>query len=341
MSLIVKIKKQLDNFVLSVDMELTDEIVSVIGMSGSGKSMTLKCIAGIETPDCGFISLNGRVLYDSKNRINLHPGKRRVGYLFQDYALFPTMTVMENICIAMGHRDEQKVKGMLKRYGLDGMADTYPDHLSGGQRQRVAMLRMLAAKPECILLDEPFSALDEHVKRSMESELMEMLTDFHNPVIFVSHNRDEVYRLCDTVCVLNKGKSDPKETVKELFRAPVTMGAALISGCKNISPAKVQPDGTLLCKDWGVSLKTALNMPENTAYVGIRAQYFPPEGTAHAIPCTVERVVENPFSTVVMLQTTGAGRLRWELDKAVWETLSGTEKLTLYVRPEDVMPLTE
>lgn len=110
MSLIVKIKKQLDNFMLSVDMELTDEIVSVIGMSGSGKSMTLKCIAGIETPDCGFISLNGRVLYDSKNRINLHPGKRRVGYLFQDYALFPTMTVMENICIAMGHRDEEKVK---------------------------------------------------------------------------------------------------------------------------------------------------------------------------------------------------------------------------------------
>lgn len=93
------------------------------------------------------------------------------------------MTVMENICIAMGQRNEEKVKGWLKRYGLEGMAYTYPNHLSGGQRQRVAMLRMLAAKPECILLDEPFSALDEHVKRSMESELMEMLTDFHNPVI--------------------------------------------------------------------------------------------------------------------------------------------------------------
>ena len=118
---------------LSVDMELTDEVVSVIGMSGSGKSMTLKCIAGIETPDSGFISLNGRVLYDSKKRINLHPGKRRVGYLFQDYALFPTMTVMENICIAMGQRNEEKVKGWLKRYGLEGMAYTYPNHLSGGR----------------------------------------------------------------------------------------------------------------------------------------------------------------------------------------------------------------
>ena len=107
-------------------MELTNEVVSVIGMSGSGKSMTLKCIAGIETPDSGFISLTGRVLYDSKKRINLHPGKRRVGYLFQDYALFPTMTVMENICIAMGQRNAEKVKGWLKRYGLEGMAYTYP-----------------------------------------------------------------------------------------------------------------------------------------------------------------------------------------------------------------------
>ena len=235
MSLIVKIKKQLDNFMLSVDMELTDEIVSVIGMSGSGKSMTLKCIAGIETPDCGFISLNGRVLYDSKNRINLHPGKRRVGYLFQDYALFPTMTVMENICIAMGHRDEEKVKGMLKRYGLDGMADTYPDHLSGGQRQRVAMLRMLAAKPECILLDEPFSALDEHVKRSMESELMEMLTDFHNPVIFVSHNRDEVYRLAERIGSMESGVLSTVRDKKDFFMRPQSVEQALLVGCNNIS----------------------------------------------------------------------------------------------------------
>ena len=143
------------------------------------------------------------------------------------------------------------------------------------------------------------------------------------------------------MCVLNKGKSDPKETVKNLFRAPATMGAALISGCKNVSAAEVKQDGTLFCKDWNVTLKTALHVPENIAYVGVRAHYFTTEGTENAIPCTVERVVENPFSTVVMLQTTGAGRLRWELDKAVWETLSGPEKLTLYVRPEDVMPLTE
>ena len=265
MSLIVKIKKQLDNFMLSVDMELTDEIVSVIGMSGSGKSMTLKCIAGIETPDSGFISLNGRVLYDSKKRINLHPGKRRVGYLFQDYALFPTMTVMENICIAMGHRDEEKVKGWLKRYGLEGMAYTYPNHLSGGQRQRVAMLRMLAAKPECILLDEPFSALDEHVKRSMESELMEMLTDFNNPVVFVSHNRDEVYRLAERIGSMERGVLSTVRDKKDFFMRPMSVEQALLVGCSNISEVKWQDKHHLLAVEWDSVFEVTDEQLEQTA----------------------------------------------------------------------------
>lgn len=156
-----------------------------------------------------------------------------------------------------------------------------------------------------MLLDEPFSALDAYLKWQVELELSDILKNLSCGTLFVTHNRDEVYRLCDTVCVLNKGKSDPKETVKELFRAPATMGAALISGCKNVSAAEVKQGGTLFCKDWNVTLKTALHVPENIAYVGVRAHYFTTEGTENAIPCTVERVVENPFSTVVMLQTTG------------------------------------
>lgn len=260
-----KNKKQLDNFMLSVDMELTNEVVSVIGMSGSGKSMTLKCIAGIETPDSGFISLNGRVLYDSKKRINLHPGKRRVGYLFQDYALFPTMTVMENICIAMGQRNEEKVKGWLKRYGLEGMAYTYPNHLSGGQRQRVAMLRMLAAKPECILLDEPFSALDEHVKRTMESELMEMLTDFQNPVVFVSHNRDEVYRLAERIGSMESGVLSTVRDKKDFFMRPMSVEQALLVGCNNISEVKWQDKHHVLAVEWDSVFEVTDEQIEQTA----------------------------------------------------------------------------
>ena len=345
MALIVNIEKTLSDFHLNVHFTAEREVMALLGASGCGKSMTLKCIAGIVRPDKGHIELNGRVLFDSDKKIDLPPQKRKVGYLFQQYALFPHMTVEQNIRAGAHARPtaerEQAVREVLHAFRLEGLENSRPSQLSGGQQQRCALARILVGQPELVLLDEPFSALDAYLKWQVELELADILQTISCGTLFVTHNRDEVYRLCDTVCVLNRGKSDPKETVKELFRAPATMGAALISGCKNISPAKVQPDGTLLCKDWGVSLKTALNVPENTAYVGIRAHYFTAEGTENAIPCTVERVVENPFSTVVMLQTAGAGMLRWELDKAAWAALADTEKLALYVRPADVMPLTE
>lgn len=264
MSLIVKIKKQLDSFELSVDMELEDEIVSVIGMSGSGKSMTLKCIAGIETPDSGFISLNGRVLYDSEKHINLHPRKRRVGYLFQDYALFPTMTVMENICIAMTHRDEEQVRNWLERYELAGMADKYPARLSGGQRQRVAMIRMLASEPECILLDEPFSALDEHIKRQMETELMEMLYDVHKPIVFVSHNRGEVYRLADRIGSMEHGTLSAIREKKDFFRNPMTVEQAQLVGCTNISTAKWIDETHIYAEKWDMTFAVPKLSDETT-----------------------------------------------------------------------------
>ena len=345
MALIVNIEKTLGDFHLNVHFTAEREVMALLGASGCGKSMTLKCIAGIVRPDKGHIELNGRVLFDSDKKIDLPPQKRKVGYLFQQYALFPHMTVEQNIRAGAHARPkaerEQAVREVLHAFHLEGLENSRPSQLSGGQQQRCALARILVGQPELVLLDEPFSALDAYLKWQVELELADILQTIPCGTLFVTHNRDEVYRLCDTVCVLNRGKSDPKETVKELFRAPATMGAALISGCKNISPAKVQPDGALLCKDWGVSLKTALNVPENTAYVGIRAHYFTAEGTENAIPCTVERVVENPFSTVVMLQTAGAGMLRWELDKAAWAALTDTEKLALYVRPADVMPLTE
>lgn len=345
MALIVDIEKTLGDFHLKVSFTAEREVMALLGASGCGKSMTLKCIAGIVKPDKGHIELNGRVLFDSDSKIDLPPQKRKVGYLFQQYALFPHMTVEQNIRAGAHARPkderEQAIREVLHAFRLEGLENNRPSQLSGGQQQRCALARILVGQPELVLLDEPFSALDAYLKWQVELELADILKTFPCGTLFVTHNRDEVYRLCDTVCVLNRGKSDPKETVKDLFRAPATMGAALISGCKNLSAAAVQPDGTLFCKDWNVTLKTALNVPENTAYVGIRAHYFTTEGTENAIPCTVERVVENPFSVVVMLKTAGEGSLRWELDKAVWETLADTEQLTLYVRPEDVMPLTE
>lgn len=344
MVLSVDIEKTLGDFHLRVRFEAEREIMALLGASGCGKSMTLKCIAGIQRPDRGRIVLGDRVLFDSEAGINLPPQKRHVGYLFQQYALFPNMTVEQNILAGArgGTRQERRaaVAEMVRTFRLEGLEKLRPGQLSGGQQQRVALARILAGQPELLLLDEPFSALDEHLKWQLELELSDTLKTFPGGVLFVSHSRDEVYRLCDTVCVLTEGKSDPKETIQELFAAPATLGAALISGCKNISPAEVRPEG-LFCPDWGVTLRTAQPVSDRTRYAGIRAHYFTLEGEVNSIPCRVSRVIDNVFSTVVMLSTPGPGLLRLELDKDRWATLGEPRELTLYIAPEDVMPLTE
>ena len=344
MVLSVDIEKTLGDFHLRVRFEAEREIMALLGASGCGKSMTLKCIAGIQRPDRGRIVLGDRVLFDSEAGINLPPQKRHVGYLFQQYALFPNMTVEQNILAGArgGTRQERRatVAEMVRTFRLEGLEKLRPSQLSGGQQQRVALARILAGQPELLLLDEPFSALDEHLKWQLELELADTLKTFPGGVLFVSHSRDEVYRLCDTVCVLTQGKSDPKETIQELFAAPATLGAALISGCKNISPAQVRPEG-LFCPDWGVTLRTAQPVSDRTRYAGIRAHYFTLEGAVNPIPCRVSRVIDNVFSTVVMLSTPGPGFLRLELDKDRWAALGEPRALTLYIAPEDVMPLTE
>jgi molybdate transport system ATP-binding protein len=156
MSLIVNITKKLNNFTLNVDFNVEDEIFAILGASGCGKSMTLKCIAGIETPDNGHIEFNKKVLFDSKKSINLLPQKRHIGYLFQNYALFPNMTVRENILFAAdGNKAEKNkiVEKNIKRFHLQGLENNYPASLSGGQQQRTAFARILAARAELLMLD--------------------------------------------------------------------------------------------------------------------------------------------------------------------------------------------
>ena len=175
----VRIKKKLGNFLLDVDFSMDGGIFAILGASGCGKSMTLKCIAGIERPDEGRIVLNDRVLFDSAKRINLPPQKRKVGYMFQDYALFPTMNVVQNIQAGMGRKpDPKKVREYITGFQLGGLEHHMPDQLSGGQKQRVAMARMLAAEPEVLLLDEPFAALDSYLKWKMEQQMLELLQKY-------------------------------------------------------------------------------------------------------------------------------------------------------------------
>lgn len=347
MALSVNIKKQLGDFKLDVSFATDQGVLAILGASGCGKSMTLKCIAGIETPDQGKIVLNGRTLFDSDRRINLTPQERRVGYLFQDYALFPDMTVEENIMAGVrgGTRFEKRAIAFDKidAFQLTGASQLKPGQLSGGQKQRVALARILVNQPEVLLLDEPFTALDSNLRWQLELELADTLKNFYHEVVFVSHNWDEVYRLCDSVCVLTNGRSEPKTSVRDLFAKPGTVSAARITGCKNISKAIKEDHQQIFAAQWGVRLTTDEEVPFQAGYVGVRAHALKvtKAGTPHSIRCAVQRVVEDVFSVIVMLKPAGEELLRMELSKADWDNLSDQAQINVCVDPADVMLLSE
>ena len=205
----VQIYKKLAEFDLDVSFQVDDNILGFMGASGSGKSMTLKCIAGIETPDQGRIVLNGRVLFDSEKKINVPIQKRNVGYMFQSYALFPNMNVYENISVGLRARKVKDVdivvQKVMRQFRVFELASRYPKQLSGGQRQRVALARLMAYEPDVLLLDEPFSALDEDLKKDLLQELKSEL-QISKLVIFVSHDKEEVNYLCDLKYKIKQGE---------------------------------------------------------------------------------------------------------------------------------------
>ena len=308
MTLQVDVHKDFGRFRLDASFSCeSSQVTGLLGASGCGKSLTLKCIAGIERPDRGRIVLDGRVLFDSEQRVNLPPQQRRVGYLFQNYALFPNMTVEQNIAVGVPDKASRKetVKRLISSFYLEGQEQKYPRQLSGGQQQRAALARILASRPEALLLDEPFSALDSYLKWQVELELADLLSAFPGPVLFVTHNRDEVQRLCKQVCVLDNGRSQAVLPVHELFEAPRTLSACLLSGCKNVSRAQAAAGGKVDALDWCITLDPGRPLPEGLTHIGVRAHYIRPvEGPGpNVLPCRVERVVENVFSTVVMLST--------------------------------------
>ena len=220
MAVSVDIEKKLHGFTLKVKLESDGSPMGILGASGSGKSMTLRCIAGIQTPDSGRIVVNDKVLFDSEKKINLKPQERKVGYLFQNYALFPTMTVEKNI--ACGYRGDKKhlkakVADYIERYQLNGLEKRYPGQLSGGQQQRVALARILAYEPEALLLDEPFGALDVITRGEMQDWLLSVRKQMNRTVLLVTHDMDEAIYLSDRILVLDakKGKVRQEFTVKE------------------------------------------------------------------------------------------------------------------------------
>ncbi|MFA6850979.1 MAG: sulfate/molybdate ABC transporter ATP-binding protein [Selenomonadaceae bacterium] len=349
MRLNVDIKKKLMNFELQAAFHTEGEVLALLGASGCGKSMTLKCIAGIETPDSGIIELDGQVLFDSSRKLNLPPQQRKVGYLFQNYALFPNMTVAENIAfVTVGDRAEKKkiVAENIRRFALENLENAYPQKLSGGQQQRVAFARILASEAKILLLDEPFSALDSYLKWQLEQEMLEILERYDGAALFVSHDRDEVYRLCDRVAVMNQGHIEVISTKKELFENPQTMAGTLLTGCKNISKARLIDDHTIAVEDWGLQLHIARRVPQNLYYAGFRAHFFKlaeDEMAENTFLMEVVRVIEDSFSYLVLVRVKGTSgkTLLWDVDKELWQKITSTSVQLFLTIPADKIILME
>lgn len=234
MKLQVELEKKVKTGTIQVKFSLENEVLGILGRSGCGKSVTLKCIAGILQPEKGKIQLDDRVLYDSGRNISRKARERRIGYLFQNYALFPNLTVLENICFSLKRSDREGqayARELMERFYLTEVADSYPAILSGGQQQRTAMARMLAARPEVLLLDEPFSALDSFQCREMEREVREVLKSFGGVSILVSHNKEEIRRLTQRCMVMEQGKIAELGRTEEIFARPGSAeGQLLIDG---------------------------------------------------------------------------------------------------------------
>ena len=324
MSLYVDIKKDLGGFRLSVKFEAKDGVMGILGPSGCGKSMTLRCIAGVERPDEGRIVLDGVTLFDSEQRINLKPQQRRVGYLFQNYALFPNMTVRQNIlCGAKWEKDKAKREELLARYielmQLSGLEGHYPAQLSGGQQQRVALARILVNQPKLLMLDEPFSALDTHLREKLLVEMKGILERFGGVSIAVTHSRDEAYDLCDTIALMEDGRIHTLKPTKELFADPGTKAGASMTGCKNFSRARKIGEYEVEALDWGVGFTTAKPVRDDVAYIGIRAHYFSPNTKQNSHPVKLLGMIEEPFEYIIRFryaaQPEGSPDLWWRLPK--------------------------
>lgn len=234
---------RLSGFTHEADFRAGDELVVVFGPSGAGKSLTLNLLAGLTGPDSGFIRVGDRVFFDSTAGTNLPPQQRRVGYVFQDYALFPHLTVAGNIAFGLSGLSRQeaasRVEDMLEMMRLSRLGDRYPHQISGGQKQRVALARALIFEPSILLLDEPFSALDSAVREKLRGDLINIKERYDIPILFVTHDLEEAYMLADRVVVFDKGRVLQVGARDEVFYHPKGRTVARFVGAKNIFSGRV------------------------------------------------------------------------------------------------------
>ena len=309
MSLEVDIRKTFGSYSLDVSFRAEDEVFGLLGASGCGKSLTMRSIAGIETPDEGRIVVNGQVFFDSAARVNLKPQQRKTALLFQNYMLFPNLTVEQNVAAGIPKgtpKDERDaiVLGELKRFDVSAFAKRYPAQLSGGQQQRVALARMLAARPGILMLDEPFSALDSHLKSLLEQNLTGLFDVFDGTILYVSHDIDEAVRFCDTIAVMEAGHLMEIDRGRELIENPKSLAGIKLGGCKNAPAAHYVDDHTVYCPQWGVEIHTHQVVPRDVKAIGLRAfNLVKSDGPGpDAYRMRVDRVSDSRFDRMALLE---------------------------------------
>ena len=308
MSLHVDIHKSLGDFSLDVNVDAQTETLGFLGASGCGKSLTLRCVAGIETPDKGRIVVNDTVFFDSAAKVNLSPQQRKTALLFQNYMLFPNMTIEANVAagipknVSKGERDAI-VAAELKRFSLEGFNKRYPAQLSGGQQQRVALARMLAARPGILMLDEPFSALDSHLKSVLEQNLVDLFEAFEGTILYVSHDIDESLRFCDRIAVVDAGRIVEMDRGRELVNRPQSVAGLKLSGCKNAPAAEYAGPHAVHVPPWGIDVHTAQEVPRDVKCLGLRAFYVErAEGPGeNCYRVRVDRVSDARFERMALL----------------------------------------
>lgn len=365
MDLVVDIKKKYKDFNLEIKFESGQDTLGILGSSGSGKSMTLRAIAGIVTPDQGRIILNGRTLFDSDKGINLAVQERRVGLLFQNYALFPNLTVRENIEFGIRKLPEaqrmQRVEDKLTAMQIEHLQDKYPYQLSGGEQQRTALARTLVTEPECLLLDEPFSALDNHIRARLEKELLDIFSGFDGVKLFVTHNLEECYRVSKNIMVIDRGKALFCGCRDEIFQNPKEVRTARLTGCKNISTMSRIGKDRVEAREWACILtinkengkdhNDQINTDNLSGYthIGIRDHDIKPaadKSLPNTFPCLVKRTIETPFAVTCFLKIEGTAgdngeyQLQMEISKEEYSVMK-TQPFPWYVqlKPEKMLLL--
>lgn len=346
MAIEVRIHREFDDFKLDVQFQSESRRIGILGASGCGKSLTLKSIAGIERPETGKIESAGKVFFDSAKKIWMPPQERNVGYLFQNYALFPTITVEKNIGIALrcGKKEkEKKVRDMIDRFSLQGLEKKLPGQLSGGQQQRTALARIMIYEPDMILLDEPFSALDSYLKEQTQRECLELLQDYPGTVILVSHSRDEIYRFSEEVLVMDGGKAVIQKTVKELFEHPQKVAAAKLTGCKNIEEIVWKDGKHLYVPGWDMVIPAGMGNVGDAQAIGIRAHEFTTERTESdselVFPVYKPEVKEDLFEYHVQFFTSERAKtpVVWKVSKKLWDVGEKGVPKWLHLKREHIL----